>query len=66
MYATNRAATSTQQHQHTTALWASMRADALTGGAAWLCAYEERWVETSPDDAETEAVFATLALDVLQ
>jgi len=43
-----------------------MRADALTGGAAWLCAYEERWVETSPDDAETEAVFATLALDVLQ
>lgn len=60
MYATNRIGTSQKQGMHMTQLWASMRQDAHKGGARWLCAYEERWVETTPEHAESEIVFSSL------
>jgi hypothetical protein len=59
MFATNRAGTTQKQHEHVTALWARMRQDAHSGGAAWLCACVEAWVETPTECAETEAVFAS-------
>lgn len=60
MYSTNRVSASPLQHQYVTNLWASLRDDAHAGGGAWICAYEERWVETQPSDAMTEALFSDL------
>jgi len=37
-----------------------MRNDALTSGATWRCAYEERWVETQAAEAESETAFRDL------
>lgn len=59
MFASNRSYDPRIQ-SHITQLWAQLRRDAHAGGGAWLCAYVTSWVETSPEDAVTETLFAGL------